>query len=195
MSAMADSEAILEFWFGSADMKTKILPRKEWFAKDTAFDESIQKQFGPDIEKAAKGELDGWRSSSGSCLALVLLLDQFPRNVFRGTARAFANDSLALGHALYALDHGLDLEVAPVPRWFFFLPLTHSESLERQEDALKRFKALGEGTPAWQQAVDSAAKHLAIIERFGRFPGRNEALGRDSTPEELEFLKTEGSSF
>lgn len=195
MCPMADSEAILEHWFGTADLKTKILPRKEWFSKDPAFDEALQKQFGPDIEKAAAGELDTWRASPGSCLALCVLLDQFPRNVFRGTARAFATDALALTHALYALDHGYDLEVAPVPRWFFFLPLEHAESLERQEDALKRFKALGEGTPAWTQAVEAAEKHRSIIERFGRFPGRNEILGRESTPEELEFLKTEGSSF
>lgn len=190
----ATTDDVLTFWFGTADLTKQLGPRREWFAKDTAFDAEIEARFGSTMRQAAAGELDDHRQSAASCLALILLLDQFPRNIYRGTAQAFATDGLALGHALYALDHGYDREVAPVARWFFYLPLEHCESLERQRDALARFKSL-EGSPGAAMAVDFAEKHLAIIERFGRFPHRNAILGRESTPEEIAFLKTEGSSF
>ncbi|WP_394822608.1 DUF924 family protein [Pendulispora albinea] len=191
---MVSFEEVLTFWFGTVDLTKQLSPRRGWFAKDPEFDRTIQERFGALLEPAAAGELDAWRKTPPSCLALILLLDQFSRNIYRGTARAFAYDPSALQHALYALDHGYDREVAPVARWFFYLPLEHCESLERQRDALARFKSL-QGTPGFAQSVVSAEKHLAIIERFGRFPHRNAILGRESTPEEIEFLKEDGSAF
>ncbi len=185
---------VLSFWFGTTDLSKQLAPRRMWFAKDAEVDRAVSERFGALMDEAASGALDAWRKEAPSCLALIILLDQFPRNVYRGSARAFATDPAALQHALYALDHGFDREVAPVARWFFYLPLEHCESLERQRDALARFKML-QGTPGWSAGVGSAEKHLAIIERFGRFPHRNAILGRESTPEELEFLKGEGASF
>jgi len=190
---MASFEEVLTFWFGTHELTKQISPRRAWFAKDTEFDRTIQERFGALLDQAAAGELDAWRKNPPSCLALLILLDQFSRNVYRGTPRAFANDPSALQHALYALDHGYDREVAPVARWFFYLPLEHCESLERQRDALARFKML-QGTPGWTHPVGSAEKHLAIIERFGRFPHRNAILGRESTPEEIEFLGHDGTN-
>ena len=191
---MATFGDVLTFWFGTDDLAKQVAPRRAWFAKDPEFDRTISEGFGALMEQARSGELDAWRKVPASCLALIILLDQFSRNVHRGTAQAFANDAAALQHALYALDHGYDREVAPVARWFFYMPLGHSESVERQRDALARFKML-QGTPGWAGSVGSAEKHLAIIERFGRFPHRNAILGRESTPEEVEFLKSDGSSF
>jgi uncharacterized protein (DUF924 family) len=191
---MTTKEDVLAFWFGTAELTKQLSPRREWFSKDTAFDDEIRQRFGEAAAQALAGGLDAWRQDPAGCLALIILLDQFPRNLHRGTADAFAGDTLALGHALFALDHGYDNHVAPVARWFFYLPLVHCESLERQRDGLTRFRTL-EGTPGYAAAVDSAEKHLAIVERFGRFPHRNAILGRQSTPEEAEFLKTEGSSF
>ncbi|HWL86927.1 MAG TPA: DUF924 family protein [Polyangiaceae bacterium] len=188
---MAGFDDVLTFWFGTSDLSKQLAPLRTWFAKDADFDRTIAERFGGTMDEASAGTLDAWRKSPASCLALILLLDQFPRNIYRGSARAFATDPAALHHGLYALDHGYDREVAPVARWFFYLPLEHCESLERQRDALARFKML-QGTPGWAAGVGSAEKHLAIIERFGRFPHRNAILGRESTPEELEFLKTEG---
>ena len=190
---MVSYDDVLTFWFGTNDLTKQLSPRRAWFAKDAEFDRTIAERFGALLEEAGRGEHDAWRKNPPSCLALLLLLDQFSRNVYRGTARAFANDAAALQHCLYALDHGYDRGVAPVARWFFYLPLEHCESLERQRDALARFKAL-QGTPAWTAPVGSAEKHLAIIERFGRFPHRNAILGRESTPEEIEFLKQDGSN-
>jgi uncharacterized protein (DUF924 family) len=193
---MTTSESVLEFWFGTADLsRSEIDPRSEWFRKNEAFDDEIRREFGAAVEQAGKGELDAWRASAATCLALVVLLDQFPRNLFRGTANAFARDPLALAHALHALEQGFDREIAPVARWFFYLPLEHAESLALQEESVKRFRALGEDTPGWDMVTDYAQRHLDVIARFGRFPGRNEALGRESTPEEAEFLKQPGSRF
>ncbi|MDB4994346.1 MAG: hypothetical protein JWM74_1778 [Myxococcaceae bacterium] len=190
---MATSAEILEHWFGTAELKSKVSPRKEWFGKDAAFDDELRAKFGADVEKAAAGELVTWREEAPSSVALVLLLDQFPRNLYRGTAQAFATDSKGLEVALYALDRQFDQAISPVARWFLYMPLVHSETLTQQEDGLRRFQALA-GSPASSQAIEAAQKHLTIIQKFGRFPSRNEILGRESTAEELEFLKTEGSS-
>jgi uncharacterized protein (DUF924 family) len=191
---MATSEEILEHWFGTSELKSKVSPRKEWFGKDAAFDEELRAKFGADVEKAAAGELVAWREEAPSSVALVLLLDQLPRNLYRGTAQAFATDSKALEVALYALDRQFDQAISPVARWFLYMPLVHSETLTQQQDGQRLFQALAARPPS-SQAIDSAQKHLNIIQKFGRFPSRNEILGRESTAEELEFLKTEGSSF
>jgi uncharacterized protein (DUF924 family) len=170
---------VLKFWFGR--------DRKAWFAKDPAFDEEIRQRFMPDYELGAAGMLGFWKRAPASALALVLLLDQFPRNMFRDSARAFAADPLARDAARTILDRGWDQAMTPDERMFAYLPFEHSEALQDQELSLKLF----EGNPNFEWA----RKHWEIIRRFGRFPHRNAALGRESTPEEIEFLSQPGSRF
>jgi len=182
----ADATQVLSFWFG--------LERKAWFEKNPSLDEDIRSRFLPLYEKASKGELKTWKQEPGSCLALVILFDQFPRNMFRGHARAFAADPLARAAAHVILDNGWDKAMTPDERMFAYLPFEHSESLADQERCLALMTAIAvfpetADLPKWAEA------HLAIIRRFGRFPHRNAALGRVSTPEESEFLKQPGSSF
>jgi uncharacterized protein (DUF924 family) len=170
---------VLDFWFGQ--------DRKAWFEKRTAFDDEIRSRFLALYETAAAGGLAAWRNAPGSCLALVILLDQFPRNIFRGTARAFAADSLALDAARTMLERGWDRPLTDDERMFAYLPFEHSEALRDQDLSLKLF----EGNPNFEWA----RKHWEIIRRFGRFPHRNAALGRENTPEEAKFLKQPGSGF
>ncbi len=188
--AATDSRAaeVLSFWFRGPEK------RKAWFEKDPAFDAEIRARFLPLHEAAAAGALARWRDSPGDCLALVVALDQFPRNMFRGSARAFAADPLALATAKHALALGYDRAMLPVERQFLYLPLEHSESLADQERCLELMREIAvfpetADLPKWAQA------HLDIIQRFGRFPHRNAALGRASTPEEIAFLQQPGSSF
>lgn len=170
---------VLDFWFG-CDGKT-------WFGKDPQFDAEIRARFLPLYERAAAGGLDGWKQAPESCLALVIVLDQFPRNMFRGTARAFAADALALEAARTIVKHSWDRNFSTNERTFAYLPFEHSESLEDQEHSLQLF--------AGSENLDWAQKHYDIVRRFGRFPHRNAVLGRESTPEEIEFLSRPGSSF
>ena len=170
---------VLDFWFGQE--------RKRWFEKNPAFDEEIRARFLPLYEKALQGALEDWTGDARGCLALVILLDQFPRNMFRGTARAFAGDERARACARRILEQGWDKAMTPDERTFAYLPFEHSESIEDQELSLQLF----EGNPNHEWA----RKHWQIIRRFGRFPHRNAALGRPSTPEEIEFLKEPGSGF
>ncbi len=185
---MSDSAAIdpraqevLDFWFRGTQA------RKEWFRKDPAFDAEIARRFAGLHQTAAAGALGDWRDSARACLALILLLDQFPRNMFRGTARAFSTDALALDAAKHAVQAGYDRSLNDVERTFVYLPFEHSEDLADQERALKLFA----GHPNYEWA----RRHWEIIRRFGRFPHRNAVLGRQSTPAEIEFLEKPGSSF
>ncbi|MGQ0509921.1 MAG: DUF924 family protein [Betaproteobacteria bacterium] len=185
-----DSRAaeVLSFWFRGPEK------RKAWFEKDPAFDASIRDRFLPLYETAAGGGLSAWKRSAGDCLALVVVLDQFPRNMFRGSARAFAADPLARDCANHAIALGFDKAMLPVERQFLYLPLEHSESLADQERCLELMREIAvfpetADLPKWAQA------HLDIIRRFGRFPHRNDILGRQSNPAEIEFLKEPGSSF
>jgi uncharacterized protein (DUF924 family) len=180
------SAQILQFWFGCE--------RKTWFEKNPAFDDDIRRRFLPLYEQGAAGALDHWRQTPTGCLALVILLDQFPRNMFRGDARAFAADALARDAARAILDNGWDKAMSSDERMFAYLPFEHSESLADQERCLALMKEIAV-TPQTADLPQWAEKHLAIIRRFGRFPHRNAALGRASTPEETEFLKQPGSSF
>ncbi|HEX5612731.1 MAG TPA: DUF924 family protein [Burkholderiales bacterium] len=175
------AQAVLDFWFRGEE------PRKEWFQKDPAFDAEIARRFLALHEVAAAGELADWRHSPGDCLALIILLDQFPRNMFRGTAKAFSTDAMALDAAKHAVDTGLDRSMSDVQRTFVYLPFEHSESLADQERALELFA----GNPNFEWA----RKHWEIVRRFGRFPHRNAILGRESTAAEIEFLKEPGSGF
>jgi len=180
------ADDVLRFWFG--------LERKAWFEKDPALDAEVRRRFLPLYEAGAAGELAHWQKTPGDCLALVILLDQFPRNMFRGGAKAFATDPLARAAASAILDQAWDTALSPDERMFAYLPFEHSESLADQERCL----ALMQQLAAYPQSSDLprwAEAHLAIIRRFGRFPHRNAALGRASTPEEIEFLKQPGSGF
>lgn len=181
---------VLEFWFG-----TPRGPRlKRWFEKDAAFDAEVHRRFLPLYEASAAGAHTQWLGEADSCLARIVVLDQFPRNMFRGTARAFAADPLALDAARHALAAGYDRDRLPVERLFFYLPFEHSESLEDQERACELCRPL-EAFPETHDAYRYAVAHRDIVARFGRFPHRNDILGRPSTTEELEFLKGPGSSF
>jgi len=177
---------VLEFWFGQN--------RKAWFEKNREFDEQIRSRFLALFEQALRGELDLWRREPAGCLALVILLDQFPRNMFRGSAKAFAGDDLARAAARLILDSGWDKAMTPDERMFAYLPFEHSESLADQERCLALMTEIAV-TPDTADLPKWAEAHLAIIRRFGRFPHRNAALGRASTPEETEFLRQPGSSF
>ena len=182
----------MRFWFGTDTDYGKA--RKVWFEKNPAFDLEIRERFLPLHEYAAAGELDEWRARPGDCLALVIALDQYPRNLFRGQARAFACDAQALDAARYALGLGHDADMLPVERLFLYLPFEHSESLEDQWRAIALIARLA----PWPETADTvpyAVRHWEIVRRFGRFPHRNAALGRTSTPEEIEFLKQPGSGF
>ena len=182
----------MSFWFGAENEYGK--RRKQWFRKDAAFDTEIEVRFRALHEEAARGDLERWKDSVGDCLALIVLLDQFPRNMFRGSARAFASDGLARDAARRALQEGYDQGLLPVERMFVYLPFEHSEDLQDQQRSCRLARTLEEFEET-DDAYDYAERHRAIIARFGRFPHRNEALGRASTPEELEFLRQPGSGF
>lgn len=188
----APANDILDFWFGQGDEYGK--SRKEWFQKSAAFDDEIRTLFLATYELGADGQLSHWKAEVRQCLALIVLLDQFPRNMFRGTARAFAADARARDATRHALASGFDNSMKPVERQFTYLPLEHSESLRDQEQCLELMQSLS----VFPETADLhvwAEKHLVIIRRFGRFPHRNAALGRESTSEEIEFLKQPGSGF
>jgi len=177
---------VLDFWFKQ--------DRKAWFEKNPAFDEQIRARFLALYEAAVSGRLEDWKDEPRGSLALLVLLDQFPRNMFRGTARAFAADPIALQTARSILDRGWDKAMTPDERRFAYLPFEHSESLEDQERCLALMKEIAvfpetADMPKWAEA------HLIIIRRFGRFPHRNAIVGRASTPKEIEFLKQPGSGF
>ena len=193
MHAIDDSaRQILTFWFGEDEAHGK--SRQPWFRKDTAFDDEIYARFVARYEQAAAGKFAQWQAQPLECLALIVLLDQFPRNMFRGSARAFEGDALARTATRHALAQGYDRDMLSVERQFMYLPLEHSESLADQELCLTLMKQLAEFAETRELHV-WAEKHLAIIRRFGRFPHRNAPLGRASTPEEIEFLKRPGSGF
>jgi uncharacterized protein (DUF924 family) len=192
MTHRSDAEAVLLFWFGPPSVRGRRDAR--WFGKDDAFDRECRTRFLPLHERAAAGELDSWKDQAADCLALILLLDQLPRNMFRGTPRAFATDSLALEAARRAIAQRFDKDMLPVERMFLYLPFEHSENLADQVLACELTKPL-EAFAETEDAYRYALAHRRIIERFGRFPHRNAILARDSTPEETEFLKQPGSGF
>lgn len=187
-----EAREVLDFWFGMA--KGLGSPRIEWFRKDGKFDAEIRRRFAELHARAVRGELDTWRASPESLLALVIVLDQFSRNLYRNDARAFAQDEMARALAADAIARGDDLGFLPVQRQFLYLPFEHSESLADQQRAVELTRSLEafeetRGLTAW------AEKHRDIIKRFGRFPHRNALLGRTSTPEEAAFLKSPGPGF
>ena len=177
---------VLKFWYDqdAPDLAADGDYRMAWFKKDDAFDETIRNQFVTDVTAAANGKLDGIRETAAGVLALCILLDQFPRNLHRGSPQAFATDPIALETAKDAIDRGLDNELGKMRRMFLYLPFEHSENLDDQNTSVELFKASND-----EQAYRYALEHYYVISRFGRFPGRNAALGRESSEQEIRFLK------
>ncbi|MGH6612471.1 MAG: DUF924 family protein [Burkholderiaceae bacterium] len=184
---------ILDFWFGAPDDPEFGKTRPLWFTKCDATDELIRQQFGSTVDAALNGELADWTATPRGKLALILVLDQFTRNMYRNTPRSFAGDPEALRLASSLVDRAEDRSLAPVERWFAYLPFEHSEFLNDQLESVRLFERLArEGL---DEPLPWATKHFDVIKRFGRFPHRNEILGRESTAEEIEFLKQQGSRF
>ena len=176
---------VLGFWFEETQPA-------QWFQVNPEFDAAITARYADAYDKAARGIFDDWKNSADGCLALVILLDQFPRNMFRGTPQAFATDGKALVIAKFALAKGFDQVLAPAKRRFLYLPFEHSENLTDQRKCVELFERMKKDDPL---GYDYALRHLKVIERFGRFPHRNKILSRMSTPEEEEYLAEPGAGF
>jgi uncharacterized protein (DUF924 family) len=174
---------ILTFWRNAGP--------KQWFAAKPAFDEAIRLKFEPVHHRAARGEYDAWQDHAEGALALLLLLDQFPRNLYRGSAHAFATDALARSITRRAIASGFDIETEALLRPFFYLPFEHSESLADQDEGIAHCRRLA-ADAGDQETLKWALLHRDIIARFGRFPHRNRAFGRVTTPEEQAFLDDGG---
>lgn len=188
------AQAVLAFWFGAPGSPGRGQARPEWFRKDPAFDDDIRRRFGDAVARALAGGFGEWCTSAEGALARILLLDQFTRNIFRGTPRAFAGDALALAAAEDAVARGLDRELPALERRFVYMPFEHAESVPAQHRSLELFGALSKAASDDDPLV-WARKHAEVIFRFGRYPHRNAILGRTSTPEEEAFLREPGSSF
>lgn len=198
---MDESLEVRRFWFGPAPLTLETLKERQrlWFGVDAspgerrATDELIRSRFGERMERAAAGALESWEAGPHRRLGLILLLDQFPRHVFRGTARAFATDGAALSLALSGLQAAADVALSPAERLFFYMPLQHAERPDAQDESLGAYRRLlaeaPQGLrPLFVDALHAAELHHSIVARFGRFPHRNLALGRESTPEEAAYL-------
>lgn len=174
---------ILDFWFND-------LSPQQWWAKDEKLDREIARRFGELHAQASRCELFDWRMAAKGRLAEIIILDQFSRNIYRDKPQSFANDPLALALAQEALAVDADKALSPVERSFLYLPFMHSESVE-----IHRIAVILYSTPGLESNLDYELQHKLIIDRFGRYPHRNNILGRESTPDEIEFLKQPGSSF
>jgi uncharacterized protein (DUF924 family) len=181
---------ILDFWFGPPPHGE----RDVWFRKNPAFDATIRERFGAAIDTALAGGFAEWSATAHGALAHVLLLDQFTRNAFRDTPRAFAGDAQALATSQEAIAGGADCVLDPYERWFLYMPFVHSEDGAIQQRAVELFTALASQT-GLTGPLDWTARHAAVVRRFGRFPHRNAILGRPSTAEETAFLNEPGSRF
>lgn len=190
----AQAQRVLAFWFDGPGGSERGRVRRQWFAKDPAFDREIRDTFGALIERALSGGCEHWALDPDTAPALVIVLDQFTRNVFRHTPKMFAGDAAALAVARRIVADGWDRRYDPLLRWFCYLPFEHSESLEDQRESLRLFGQLRDDPlagGAWSWAV----RHYEVVERFGRYPHRNAILGRESTPAEEAFLREPGSRF
>lgn len=190
---MTTTTDVLEFWFGDR-------ARPMWWTRNDAFDAEIRERFGGLVAEAIDGGHGDWTATADGAVALVIVLDQFPRNIYRGTPRAFAGDARALQVAGEAVQRGFDLAVSLDRRMFLYMPFEHSEQLADQERSIALFGRWVEQHDEAARAnaaenLDYARRHHEIIARFGRFPHRNAVLGRASTPEELAFLQQPNSSF
>lgn len=197
MSAVLPEPAreVLDFWFGAVGSAERGSQRKAWFSKDDAFDAQIRDRFGAAVEQALRGEIEHWSGDVRSALARILLLDQFTRNCFRGTARAFAGDTQALAAASALVGSRADEALPAFMRAFVYMPFEHAEGIAMQDEAVRLFVRLTAAEPELLPMLDYAERHRAVIEQFGRFPHRNEFLGRRSTGEELAYLAKPGAGF
>ncbi len=190
------ARAVFEFWFPPPGSPGHGTARREWFQKDARFDAEVGARFGALVELALGGGLRDWDAEGPqAALARILLLDQFSRNVHRGTARAFAGDALALRAAQDLVDADEDLALPPQQRAFIYLPFEHAEDDEMQVQSVGLFTRLAQVGPEFAGMLDFAHRHRDVIKRFGRFPHRNAILGRASTAEEQAFLLQPGSGF
>jgi uncharacterized protein (DUF924 family) len=191
---MTSPQEILDFWFGREGEEGYEEFREAWFTKDWEFDREIRDRFEPIYEEAAAGGLEDWKNETRSCLALIIVLDQFPRNIYRGDARMYAAEEKAREAARHAVEHAYDRELSLYGRLFAYLPFEHSEELDDQRLSVELFRGLAAEMGS-EDLLGYAVRHLEIVEQFGRFPHRNEILGRRTTPEEAEFLEGPDSSF
>jgi uncharacterized protein (DUF924 family) len=198
----ATPDSLLRAWFGEdLDTPEVVAERSRlWFSGDPSFDDLIFEHFSSFPERAIRGDFVSWRGAPRSTLALVIVLDQLPRNLFRETPRAFAYDSAAVELSRWILAQGLDAQLHPVEAVFAYLPLEHSEDLTLQVECVARFRALVERAPEalrshFESYLSYAERHRQVIERLGRFPHRNHILGRASTPEEIRYLEEGGETF
>ena len=197
---MATAQDVLDYWFGDDVAGGSWQARQEiWFNGGAAVDAEITARFGDTLAQAAAGTLEDWAATPRGLLALVIVLDQFSRNIHRGTGAAFANDAKALALVRTATAQGFDAALLPIERQFLYMPLMHAEDVAAQQECLARLHTLAEEPgPAQEMAIAAipfAEQHLEIIRRFGRFPHRNVALGRTSTPDEAAFMAGGGPSF
>ena len=202
VSNLTTPETILDFWFGSTPDDTVVAKEQAdlWWSKNKATDDEIRRRFEIYLILAVSEQLNDWLSTPRGRLALIILTDQFPRNIYRDTARAFSCDEKALTWCIEGLEQKIDRKLRLIERVFFYLPLEHGEYIEHQDLSVKCFSELAADVPGEQKSIfedylSYAIRHREIIERFGRFPHRNKVLGRESTPEELAFLSEPESSF
>ena len=188
---MDEFDRILEYWFAAPGSEEHGTFREMWYHGGPEIDAEITERFGPLYERAAAGELDHWRAQTRPCLALILLFDQFPRNMFRGTPKSFATDPKAIEIARHAVEQGFDRGLDFNAQQFYYMPFEHSEDLADQRRSVELFRAGADGEHK-EENIGYAVQHLEIIEQFGRFPHRNTIVGRDSTPEEVKFLEEGG---
>ncbi|WP_182344597.1 DUF924 family protein [Comamonas koreensis] len=201
---IASADEVLQFWLGSARPSNSeaLQHKQQWFSKSDAFDARIRTHFGVTVQAALKGDLPGWTEGVWDTLARIIVLDQFTRNIYRGTPESFAGDPLALQLALGLCDSGQDQALPAVVRVFVYLPLEHAEDAALQQRSVDLFAQLRDSHPEpaelqtyLQGTWDYALRHQAVITRFGRFPHRNAILGRRSTAEELHYLAQPGAGF
>jgi uncharacterized protein (DUF924 family) len=207
LQRMDEARKIREFWFGKSPLAADQLPRRMdlWFGSKNPelrkhVDNTIRTRFAPLVERALAGDLEQWADGPRRRLSLILLLDQFPRNIHRGTPRAFEGDEQALALSLSGMQSAADAALNPVERIFFYMPLQHAEVLEVQDESVAAYKRLlGEAPEVlrdiFKGSLNFAERHREVIRRFGRFPHRNAVLGRASTPEEIAYLKEGGDTF
>jgi uncharacterized protein (DUF924 family) len=195
-------DAILSFWFKELDLSAPQIDRRMdiWFGHDAAFDQEIQTEFADDVDRASDGELDHWADESRGRLALILLLDQFRRNIYRNTAKAFEKDNVALRLCVEGAMEKKDQGLTPIQRAFYYMPLQHAESVKVQAKGCELYNRLAEAvSPTYRETFSTIAQfaelHRDIIDQFGRFPHRNKLLGRENTAEEDEYLADDSPDF
>ena len=195
-------DEILAFWFKEQELSAPQIDRRmdTWFGEDPLFDHEIEKEFAADIEQACAGELNHWADEPRGRLALIILIDQFRRNIYRNTAKAFSMDKLALKLCVEGAMEKKDKGLTPIQKVFFYMPLQHAESAKVQAKSVELFERLAESvSPTYQETFLTIAQfaelHKDIIDQFGRFPHRNKLLGRENTPEEDEYLAGDSPDF